>query len=142
MSLLDNLMKEFNAAGGLDGLLRDNPQIAQAAAQFFGSDGSVGPSGGLQEILAQLQASGLGDAVASWLGSGANQSVSGDQLQAALDMDTLNQFAREAGIDLGKAGSVLAGLLPGLVDQLSPQGQLPDSGGLDQLLGGLLGQRP
>lgn len=141
MSLFDNLMKQFDAAGGLQGLLNDNPQIAQAARQFLGSDPSVGPADGLQSILTQLQSSGLGDAVASWLGSGANQPVSGQQVQSALDMDTLSQFASQAGIDLGQAGEVLAGLLPGLVDGMSGEGSLPDTQGIDQLLGGLLGQR-
>ena len=93
MSLFDNLMKQFDAAGGLQGLLNDNPQIAEA------------------------------------------------QVQSALDGDTLSQFASQAGIDLGQAGEVLAGLLPGLVDGLSGEGSLPDPQGLDQLLGGLLGQR-
>ncbi len=142
MSLIDTLMKEFDNAGGLDGLLREHPQIAEAARQFLGSDSSVGPSGGLPEILSQLQSSGLGDAVASWLGSGQNSAVTAHQLESALGEDLLNQFASEAGIDLGQAGHLLAGLLPVIVDQLSGKGgSVPEASGLDQLLGGLLGQR-
>ncbi|MEE4175194.1 MAG: YidB family protein [Xanthomonadales bacterium] len=143
MSILDTLMKEFDQAGGVAGLLKDNPQVAEAARQFLGSDSAVGPSEGLPEILSQLQSSGLGDAVASWLGGGENHAVSGHQLESALGQDSLNQFASQAGIDLGQAGAVLASLLPVIVDQLSNQGggAVPESNGLDQLLGGLLGQR-
>ena len=141
MSLIDTLMKEFDNAGGLGGLLNDNPQIAEAARQFLGSDSAVGPSGGLPEILSQLESSGLGDAVASWLGSGQNSAVTGHQLESALGQDSLNQFANQAGIDLGQAGAMLASLLPVIVDQLSNKdGSVPEASGLDQILGGLLGQ--
>jgi uncharacterized protein YidB (DUF937 family) len=30
-------------------------------------------------------------------------------------------------------------MMPGLVDKLSPDGKLPDKDGLDELIGGLLG---
>jgi uncharacterized protein YidB (DUF937 family) len=142
MGFLDEMMKEFNDAGGLDALLRDNPQIASAARQFFGTDSNVGPGGGLQDVLAKLESSGLGDVVASWLGSGENARVSAGQLQDALGQDQVNQFANHAGIDLGQAAAVLAGLLPKLVDQMSPQGSVPEKEqGLDDLLGALLGGR-
>ena len=142
MSLFDTLVKEFDNAGGLSGLLNENPQIAEAAKQFLGSDSAVGPSEGLPEILSQLQSSGLGDAVASWLGSGENHAVTSHQVESALGQESLNQFANKAGIDLGQAGAVLASLLPVIVDQLSNKGgSVPEASGLDQLLGGLLGQR-
>lgn len=55
-------------------------------------------------------------------------------------MGILEQFASKAGIgSCNDASTVLAGLLPGLVDKLSPDGKLPDAGGLDGLIGGLLG---
>lgn len=142
MSLIDTLMKEFDNAGGLGGLLNENPQIAEAARQFLGSDSAVGPSGGLPEILSQLESSGLGDMVSSWLGSGENSAVTSQQLESALGQESLNQFANKAGIDLGQASAMLASLLPVIVDQLSSQGgSVPEASGLDQLLGGLLGPK-
>ena len=143
MGFLDDMVKDFNSGDGLvglGGLLQDNPQLAQAAQAWLSADSDVGPGGGLPEILEQLQASGLGDLVASWLGSGENRAVSAAELSNALGPDSLNQFAEKAGIDLGQAASVLAGLLPQLVDQLSPQGSLPEQQGLEGLLGGLLGK--
>ena len=125
--------------GLLDSVL-GNPQIADAARRLLNpEDTSVGGSAGLTQILGALQSSGLGDAVASWLSSGPNQSVAPAKLESALGSDLLSSFASKAGIDASEAGAVLAGVLPSLVDKLSPQGQVPDTGSLEQMLGGVLG---
>ena len=76
--------------------------------------------------------------MSSWVGSGANQAISADQLENVLGSDTLQQFAGKAGIEAGQAGSVLSSLLPSLVDKLSPAGNLPDSDSLQSALKGLL----
>ena len=83
----------------------------------------------------------MGAAVASWLGSGENQAVSADQVKGALGEGDLSQFADKAGIDLGQAAGVLAGMLPQLVDRASPEGSVPPAGGLNDLLSGLFGQK-
>ncbi|MGN6831141.1 YidB family protein [Paucibacter sp. M5-1] len=93
--------------------------------------------GGLAGILQQLQAAGLGEEVQSWVSTGANLPVSGDQLGSALGGDLLGQLAGQAGVSTSEAGAQLSQWLPQIVDQLTPNGQLP-SGGVD--LGGLLGQ--
>ena len=93
--------------------------------------------GGLAGILQQLQAAGLGEQVQSWVSTGANLPVSGDQLGAALGGDLLGQLAGQAGVSPSEAGAQLSQWLPQIVDQLTPNGQLP-AGGMD--LGGLLGQ--
>ena len=138
MGFLDEMIKQFEASGGVDQLLKENPQIMAAAKQFLGTDPGVGPSGGLHDILRQLESGGLGDIVSSWLGSGQNQSISGHQVKQAIDHGALSQFAERSGIDLGQAATVLAGLLPLLVDKASPQGSVPEGQGLDDLLGSLL----
>ncbi len=141
MGLFDSLANALSGPNGVGKLLQENPQIAEAAKSFLGNDSSVGPSGGLNDILSQLQSSGLGDAVTSWLGGGENQAVSTGQVEDALGKSGLSQFADKAGIDLSQAAGVLAGMLPQVVDQLSPQGSVPEGGGLDDLLGAFLGQR-
>ncbi|MCX2864647.1 YidB family protein [Paucibacter sp. PLA-PC-4] len=98
---------------------------------------SSGQGGGLAGILQQLQAAGLGEQVQSWVSTGANLPVSGDQLGSALGGDLLGQLAGQAGVSTSEAGAQLSQWLPQIVDQLTPNGQLP-SGGVD--LGGLLGQ--
>ncbi|MBW8466720.1 MAG: YidB family protein, partial [Thiobacillus sp.] len=95
--------------------------------------------GGLSGILAKLQQGGLGDAAASWVGTGANQPVSPDALGGALGPDLMGMIARQLGGNQQQAAGTLADLLPGLIDQLTPQGRLPTDngqGGLGALLGG------
>lgn len=117
-------------------------------------------AGGLSGLLGRLQQAGLGEAAASWVGTGANQPVSADALGRALGPDLMGMIAGQLGGSHQQAAGTLAGLLPGLIDQLTPQGQLPaasgmealgallggDRGGLDAgalvgMLGGLLGRR-
>src|SRR5512133_1171549 len=82
--------------------------------------------GGIQGLLGQLQEKGLGDQVASWIGTGANQPVSAEHIQNALGSDQLQQVAGQMGVSQEEAASGLAGLLPQVVDKLSPQGCLPE----------------
>lgn len=75
----------------------------------------------------------------SRIGTGANQRVSPDALSAALGPDLMVQLAQHMGSNQQQAAGTLADLLPDLIDQLTPKGQLPtDSGlgGLGALLGG------
>ena len=139
MGLLDSLTKNADLFGEAASLVKQNPDLVKAAGALFSKeDNTVGGGGGLEGILGALQSSGLDDLVQSWVGSGANGSISADQLENVLGSDTLSQFAGKAGIDHGQAGGVLASLLPSVVDQLSPDGKLPDSDSLQNALKGLL----
>jgi uncharacterized protein YidB (DUF937 family) len=140
MGLLDSLMKNSGILENLGKLGGESPQLAQAAMSLFSSnDSSVGGSGGLGGILNALKGQGLEDVVSSWLGGGANKAVSPSQLESALGSDTIAQFASKAGIGGAEASTVLAGLLPQLVDNLSPKGDLPDAGSMEGLLKKVLG---
>jgi uncharacterized protein YidB (DUF937 family) len=95
--------------------------------------------GGIQGLLGQFQEKGLGDQVASWIGTGANQGISAEHIQSVLGSDQLQQLASKFGLSQGDAASGLANALPQVVDQLSPQGSLPQGGDIMNLLKGLLG---
>lgn len=92
-----------------------------------GGLGGSGGLGGLGGLLQRFQTAGLGDQVASWIGSGANQSVSADQIKAALSGGPLQALAEHAGIDEDEAASHLSTMLPQMVDRLTPQGQVSDA---------------
>ena len=94
--------------------------------------------GGLSGILGKLQQGGLGDAAASWVGTGANQPVSADALGGALGPDLMGMIAKQLGGNQQQAAGTMADLLPGLIDQLTPQGQVPADNGMGAL-GALLG---
>lgn len=142
MGLLDSLVgAAANAAFG-------GQQGGQAqAAGIGGIDpkilmGIVGAlmnnGGGLSGILGKLQQGGLGDAAASWVGTGANQPVSADALGSALGPDLMGMIAGQLGGNHQQAAGTMADLLPGLIDKLTPQGQVPADNGMGAL-GALLG---
>ena len=121
-------------------VVTSNPQLLQAIAGMLGNDGGQGGLGGL---VAKFQQAGLGDVVGSWIGSGQNQPVSGEQLTDVLGSDAMSGLAQKLGISPDAAAGQLSNLLPGLIDKLTPQGQAPagglgDSGDLMGMLGGLL----
>jgi uncharacterized protein YidB (DUF937 family) len=107
--------------------------------------GQAGASG-LESLVDRLRSGGLGQQVDSWISSGRNEPVEPRQLETALGDREVDQLSRETGMDRGGLLGALSALLPGLVDGLTPRGQMPRSdeevqGGLGGLLGGLLGGR-
>jgi uncharacterized protein YidB (DUF937 family) len=89
-------------------------------------------SGGLQGLLGNLSQAGLGDAVKSWVGTGANIPVSGDQIQSALGSDQIAAIAQKFGLNPQDVAGQLAQILPQAVDKVTPDGQVPDGAGLEQ----------
>ena len=67
--------------GGLVGMLASNPQLLQVLTGLLGNDGGLGGLGGL---VSKFEQAGLGGAINSWIGSGPNQAVSGEQVSSAL----------------------------------------------------------
>jgi uncharacterized protein YidB (DUF937 family) len=113
----------------------ENPQVAKAAMNILGSQSGSG--GGLMDVVNSLKSGGLGDQVSSWLGSGQNNAVAPSALESALGSDRITQFAEQAGVSGSEASALLAGILPQIVDKLSPDGELPESDRLDSALGSL-----
>jgi uncharacterized protein YidB (DUF937 family) len=136
--MLEDLMKQ---AGGVAEIARKNPQAVAAILSMLNSrDTSVGGNnGGLGGMMAQFQNAGLGDMMSSWISTGPNPPISSQQVTDVLGGDVLSQFAAKAGLGQGQASSVLASLLPAVIDQLTPEGKAPQQQGLDSTLGSLLG---
>ncbi len=87
----------------------------------------VQQNGGLPGVIDKLRASGLGQQADSWVGTGANANVSPDQLSQAFGNTGLGNLAAQLGTSNGQAGSILSQILPELVNQLTPNGQVPDN---------------
>jgi uncharacterized protein YidB (DUF937 family) len=81
--------------------------------------------GGLAGMLQSLQQGGLGNLVQSWIGTGANQPVSTDQLRNTLGTDWLSRLTQMTGLSQGEVEQHVSTVLPQIVDHLSPNGQLP-----------------
>ena len=86
--------------------------------------------GGINGLVSKFQQSGLGDLVASWVGTGENKSILPDQLAKILGKDKINALAQEAGIPESEGASVLSQILPAIVDKLTPDGTVPESSNL------------
>lgn len=115
MGLFDSLKEQ--AEGLVGKVAGGNPAVAQEVMNMM--------PGGLQGLVQQFQAGGLGHIVQSWVGTGGNHPITADQIQQVLGNDKVKAIAAKFGIDPAQASQHLASMLPGLVDKLTPNGQLP-----------------
>lgn len=119
---------------GIDDLVRGALGGSGGSSDMLGQvTRLIDRAGGVEGVVSKLQASGLGDRVGSWVGTGQNQAVSGDELRGALGDDTL----RDAGIDPDSSAGGLAEMLPKVIDGLTPDGSIPGAEALQGLLGKL-----
>ena len=84
-------------------------------------------NGGLEGVLGKFRQGGLAQQADSWVGTGQNMEVSGDQLQEVFGPSTMGDLASKLGMPTGQAGSVMAQILPELINQLTPHGQVPEN---------------
>ena len=125
MALLDSLLTAATSALGAQG---ENGSEHQTAIQMASE--LVQQSGGVGNLMNQLQQGGLGDALQSWIStSSQNQSVNGNDLQSALGSEVLGQVASKFGMDGQQAGDLLAKYLPNLVDNATPNGSAQEASG-------------
>ena len=126
------------AGGGQADLLKMILGMLANGGQVGGQGGGQG--GGLASLVEQFQAAGLGEQVNSWISSGQNLPVSPEQLQGALGSDQMSQMAERMGLSTGDLSAQMSQMLPQVVDQLTPAGQMPEGGlgNLGDLLGSLM----
>jgi uncharacterized protein YidB (DUF937 family) len=105
MSLFDTL--KSSAAGLIGGGAHEALTNALAGS----------PLGGMSGLLDQLNAGGLGSAVAAWTSGQDHPAIGVDQLQAALGDEHVQQLASSLGIDPGQLLSGLSEHLPALAAQ-------------------------
>jgi uncharacterized protein YidB (DUF937 family) len=137
MGLFDSLVGEVmnNLGGGQTG---GNSMLEMVT-------GLLQQQGGLAALVQQLGKGGLGEQVASWVGSGANLPVNPAQISQALGSGPLDELAAKFGLDPEQISGSLAQFLPEAVNQLTPEGRLPEtegdlmSQGLSALAGKLFG---
>ena len=82
-------------------------------------------NGGLSGVLDKFRGAGLGQHADSWVSAGHNLPITGDQIQDALGGGQLGQLARRFGLSTEQASDGLAQLMPELVNQMTPAGEVP-----------------
>jgi uncharacterized protein YidB (DUF937 family) len=90
--------------------------------------------GGLSKMMSGAQASGLSSQADSWVGTGGNAPISGQEVRGIVGDDTVDELAQNAGISHDEAADVLAQVVPKVVNGLTPDGKLPADNDLDQLV--------
>jgi len=131
MGLLDDVL-------GMAGMgnAAQSPQHAGTLSMImdFINSPQVGGIAGLQKMF---QEKGLGNVVSSWIGTGQNLPISPDALHNVLQGGALQDLAAKSGIDPSQLSGMFSQLLPHVVDKLTPNGHVPDSGALAQMMKGL-----
>src|SRR5262245_41416277 len=84
-------------------------------------------NGGLNGVLDAFRQNGMADHADSWVGTGPNIGMSGDQLQQVLGSSSIGNIASQLNMSHGQASSALAQVLPELINQLTPSGQVPSN---------------
>jgi uncharacterized protein YidB (DUF937 family) len=135
MGLLDSVLGMAQQA--LSGQATEggaSPDLLQAALGLLNSDA---PGGGIGGLVQAFQQGGLGNVVQSWVGTGQNLPISAEQLQSVLGGEggPLAQIAGKLGMNPADVAGPLSQLLPQLIDTATPNGQLPQGGGLGALAG-------
>ena len=113
------------ASGGLGGAL--GGLLGGAAA------GSV-LSGGLGDLMKQLQQGGLGDTASTWVSNGPNKSLSPGDLSKALGADQVSALANQTGMSSDELLQNLAKHLPDVINHLTPDGRLPNEQELAKMI--------
>jgi uncharacterized protein YidB (DUF937 family) len=145
MGLFDSLAGKLLGGQNADGLGAIMGDVLSGKVDVASSlSGVITSMGGIQGLQEKFQQSGLGDQFASWVSTGENQAVSADQLEQALGggAGEAANAAKSMGIDLQSVLPMLATLLPGLIDKLTPNGQVnPETAqgpGLEAAIGELM----
>lgn len=149
MGLLD-MIGSVLGQSNTDG--QPHPTNALAAVMEFVNN----QPGGLNGLIARFHEQGAGEVIQSWISSGPNQAVTPDTVQNVVGSGALNELASKVGVSPEQASTLLAQVLPHVVDHATPNGEVPQtgqidvagvlgslsqSGGIGSLLGGLLGEK-
>ena len=122
MGMLDGLIG--SALGGMmgaGGSGQAQSPLLQIALQLLQQNG------GVAGVLDKFRQGGYADQADSWQSAGQNMPLSGNALQEVLGSGTIGQIAGQLGMSHGDAAGGLAQMLPQLIDQFTPNGEIPDN---------------
>ena len=138
MGILDTIMSSLgggNATGGaspiqgiLGSLLGGHQGGNQDMMPGATSDAAMG--GGLSGLMSKFEGAGLGGVAQSWVGNGANQPVTPEQLHGVLGNDQVQAMSSQSGMAPQDFLSQLSQHLPNAVNAATPDGRLPDEGSM------------
>jgi uncharacterized protein YidB (DUF937 family) len=95
--------------------------LTDILGQIFGG----GSAQKLPDVVKQFEEKGMREQVDSWVRPGPNKPVDRRQIEDVFGQRELDQLARNKGIDRDQLAEVLSRYIPKIIDELTPQGQLP-----------------
>ena len=83
-------------------------------------------NGGLREVLKRFQQKGYSRQAASWVAAGDNQQLREEAVDEVVGHDELARMAQQLGLPEREVAQGFAEILPEMVNQLTPQGELTE----------------
>ncbi|AZO30292.1 YidB family protein [Mesorhizobium sp. M1B.F.Ca.ET.045.04.1.1] len=103
------------------------PQAPVPTPAGTGTSADGGLLGGLGGLLDKLKDAGHGGVADSWVGTGQNQPINANDLGAAIGPQVIREIAQRTGLNEQELLQQLSAALPGIVDKLTPNGQIPQN---------------
>ena len=126
-----NSKRSGDAGSGLD-----VGNVVAALSGLAGGGGGGRQGFDLGSLVSMMNSGGLGDMAKSWLGDGANDDITPNQITDMFGADKISEFASQMGISPDEAAGGLSDALPQMVDKGSSGGSLLDSlGGIEGAIG-------
>ena len=120
MSLFDTIGSLLGQSGG-----ESNASVPHALLGALADR-----EGGLGGLVQQFENAGLGDTISSWIGSGENQPIAPEDVHNVLGADLVQQIAAKTGLPVEQLLPLIAQHLPQLVDNITPNGEVPSGSNL------------
>ncbi len=92
--------------------------------------------GGLSDLLDKFD----NKKTDSWVSTGRNEPLTADEVKAAMPASELESWARDADVTVDEAANQLAEAIPEAVNELTPEGQLPDEASLNDMVHAIVGE--
>ena len=129
MGLIGTLLRMFlgRSGGGMLARMLGGPMLGIIL-------GMLKKQGGLGGILDKFKGAGLGHKADSWVGTGPNETLDPEEVERALGPDELRQIAEQTGLTVEQVREKLAEGLPEVINEVTPQGSVPDDNKLGAML--------
>jgi uncharacterized protein YidB (DUF937 family) len=155
MGILDILKGVLSGKGGAQGGVAGAVQGAATGAAYGNPVGGAisGALGGghpmlqmllpmllpggplaLGGLLKKFHDRGMSKQATSWVAKGPNDTISPQQVEDALGADMVAKLAEDSGMNADEVKAQLSKTLPGVVDHLTPNGEMPTEEQLVDLL--------
>jgi len=131
MAWYDNLLSE---AGKEFGLGNKTGSFVRELLGFMTNE----REGGITGFIDRFRRAGLSDIVDSWIGTGPNMPINTSQVESALGANFISTLSSKTGLGVATVLPALAGLLPKIINAITPNGMLPTNSGLLSQLSGFL----